>query len=59
MDSQYGFTTQESTRDADMEAKYFIGPELKKEILLITSLDGKSTFNKAKSLKGLEKCRMP
>jgi len=41
-DSQYGYTPQKNKRDAAMDAKIFIEPELeKRKIVIITALNVK------------------
>jgi len=47
-DRQFGFTPQKSTTDAAMETKNFIEPALlKKEVVIMTSLDIKGAFDAA------------
>jgi hypothetical protein len=62
-DRQYGFTPQESTTDAAMEAERFIELELeKRKVVIMTSLDVKGAFYAALwpgVLKGLKDAECP
>ena len=42
--NQFGFIPQKSTTDAVMMVKQFIGPELERRVVIMTSLDVKGAF---------------
>ena len=60
--NQFGFIPQKSTTEAAMMVKQFIGPELERRVVIMTSLDVKGAFNAAwwlAILRGLREAECP
>jgi len=62
-DNQYGFTPQKSTKDAAMEARQYIEPQLERgRVVIMASLDVRGSFDSAcwpAILKGLRDAKCP
>ena len=60
--NQFGFIPQKSTTGAAMTVKQFIGPELERRVVIMTSLDVKGAFDAAwwpAILRGLREAECP